>query len=186
MNVPTAFRQPGVIAALASAVLFGAGTPLAKWLLDSISPWTLAGLLYLGSGLGLALYRRLRGATRPRLEKGEMRWLVAAVVCGGGRATCITRTRTSQHLRASIRIGIFMRLSIIRTRITLMRTIDTLTKRAARRARCYSSGGVLPSVKEKRAPSPNTESAHTLPPCRATMRCTVTSPMPVPANTSTL
>jgi len=72
-----------VIAALASAFLFGAGTPLAKWLLDSISPWTLAGLLYLGSGLGLALYRRLRGATRPPLEKGEMRWLVAAVVCGG-------------------------------------------------------------------------------------------------------
>jgi drug/metabolite transporter (DMT)-like permease len=75
-----------VVAALASAFLFGAGTPLAKWLLDSISPWTLAGLLYLGSGLGLALYRRLRGATRPRLEKGEMRWLVAAVVCGGGIA----------------------------------------------------------------------------------------------------
>jgi drug/metabolite transporter (DMT)-like permease len=86
LNVPSAFRQPGVIAALASAFLFGAGTPLAKWLLDSISPWTLAGLLYLGSGLGLALYRRLRGSTRPRLEPGETRWLVAAVVCGGGIA----------------------------------------------------------------------------------------------------
>ena len=39
--------QPGVLAALASAFLFGAGTPLAKWLLGQMSPWMLAGLLYL-------------------------------------------------------------------------------------------------------------------------------------------
>jgi drug/metabolite transporter (DMT)-like permease len=86
LKLLSVFRQPGVTAALASAFLFGAGTPLAKWLLDSISPWTLAGLLYLGSGMGLALYRRLRGSIRPRLEKGELRWLLAAVVCGGGIA----------------------------------------------------------------------------------------------------
>ena len=78
--------HPGVLAALGSAFLFGAGTPLAKWLLDQLSPWLLAGLLYLGSGIGLAIYRRLRGATRPRLNPGEMRWLVAAVLCGGGIA----------------------------------------------------------------------------------------------------
>ena len=30
--------HPGVTAALGSAVLFGAGTPLAKLLLDSVSP----------------------------------------------------------------------------------------------------------------------------------------------------
>ena len=78
--------HPGVLAALGSAFLFGAGTPLAKWLLDQLSPWLLAGLLYLGSGIGLAIYRRLRGATRPRLNPGEMRWLVAAVLCGGGFA----------------------------------------------------------------------------------------------------
>ncbi|MEP6771148.1 MAG: EamA family transporter [Polaromonas sp.] len=78
--------KPGVAAALASAFLFGAGTPLAKSLLGQINPWVLAGLLYLGSGLGLAIYRRLRGAARPRLNPGELRWLVAAVVCGGGLA----------------------------------------------------------------------------------------------------
>jgi len=32
------------------------------------------------------LYRRLRGATTPRLNPGEIGWLVAAVVCGGGIA----------------------------------------------------------------------------------------------------
>lgn len=78
--------KPGVLAAFGSAFLFGAGTPLAKWLLDQMSPWLLAGLLYLGSGIGLGLYRQLRGATRPRLNPGEMRWLIAAVLCGGGIA----------------------------------------------------------------------------------------------------
>jgi len=78
--------KPGVSAALASALLFGASTPLAKYLLGQMSPWMLAGLLYLGSGLGLFLYRALRGAARPRLNPGEARWLAAAVVCGGGVA----------------------------------------------------------------------------------------------------
>jgi len=43
----------GVAAGLVAAALFGAGTPAAKLLLGSVSPWTLAGILYLGSGLGL-------------------------------------------------------------------------------------------------------------------------------------
>lgn len=86
MKLQTARFKPGVLAAFASAFLFGAGTPLAKWLLDEVSPWMLAGLLYLGSGIGLGLYRWLSGAPRPRLNPGEMRWLVAAVLCGGGIA----------------------------------------------------------------------------------------------------
>lgn len=52
--------QPGVAAALGSAVLFGAGAPLAKGLLEALSPWMLAGLLYLGSGVGLAIYRLIK------------------------------------------------------------------------------------------------------------------------------
>ena len=73
----------GVLAALASAFLFGAGTPLAKGLLEQVSPWMLAGLLYLGSGLGLGLYRLVRGFATPRLSRGETGWLLAAVLCGG-------------------------------------------------------------------------------------------------------
>ena len=41
--------------ALAAALLFGASTPLAKLLAGDVSPLLLAGLLYLGSGTGLAL-----------------------------------------------------------------------------------------------------------------------------------
>ena len=50
--------QQGVLAALGAALLFGAGTPAAKVLLvGPVSPWLLAALLYLGSGIGLALFR---------------------------------------------------------------------------------------------------------------------------------
>ena len=37
--------RSGVVAALAAAALFGAGTPLAKVLLGHMSPWLLAALV---------------------------------------------------------------------------------------------------------------------------------------------
>ena len=76
----------GVWTALASAFLFGAGTPLAKGLLGQVSPWLLAGLLYAGSGLGLLAYRLVKKLPTPRLNRSETLWLLAAVVCGGGVA----------------------------------------------------------------------------------------------------
>src|SRR5207237_767919 len=52
---------PGVPLALLSAGLFGISMPLAKVLLgEGVSPWLLAGLLYLGSGLGLAVLQPAR------------------------------------------------------------------------------------------------------------------------------
>jgi len=73
----------GALAALAAAALFGAGTPLAKLLLAQASPWLLAALLYLGSGLGLAVLRRIRGTPEVRLPAGEGLWLAGAVLAGG-------------------------------------------------------------------------------------------------------
>lgn len=73
----------GVAAALAAALLFGAGTPLAKLLLAQADPWLLAALLYLGSGFGLALWRLVRRAPAVTLPAGEGRWLAAAVLAGG-------------------------------------------------------------------------------------------------------
>lgn len=48
-----ALGHSGILAAIAAALLFGIATPLAKLLLETVSPWMLAGLLYLGSGVGL-------------------------------------------------------------------------------------------------------------------------------------
>ncbi|MBT9598823.1 MAG: DMT family transporter [Vitreoscilla sp.] len=78
-----AFRQPGVASALLAAALFGAGTPLAKSLLGGAQPWMLAGLLYLGSGIGLAVLRAARSAPRVRLPAQDRLWLGGAVLAGG-------------------------------------------------------------------------------------------------------
>ncbi len=74
-----------VVHALFAAALFGASTPFAKLLLGEISPWLLAGLLYLGSGLGLAAARliRDRGWQPSGLATGEWSWLVGAIFFGG-------------------------------------------------------------------------------------------------------
>jgi len=71
--------------AIAAAVLFGASTPLAKLLVGDVSPVLLGGLLYLGSGVGLGLFRMLRDkAWKPSgLQAGEWPWLLGAVFFGG-------------------------------------------------------------------------------------------------------
>ena len=76
-------RNAGVRAALLAAVLFGASAPLAKLLLGEVSPWLLAGLLYVGAGLGMWVWRLVRRAPRVRLARHEVPWLVGAVVAGG-------------------------------------------------------------------------------------------------------
>lgn len=78
-----ALAHPGVAASLAAALLFGAAAPLAKLLLVHVSPWLLASLLYLGSGLGLAAWRRLRRAPPVRLARQDAAWLAGAVLAGG-------------------------------------------------------------------------------------------------------
>jgi drug/metabolite transporter (DMT)-like permease len=73
----------GILSALASALLFGASTPLAKLLVGEISPWLLAGLLYLGSGVGLSFVRLLLRGQRTPVRGSEWLWLGGAIVFGG-------------------------------------------------------------------------------------------------------
>jgi len=75
--------------ALLSALLFGASTPLAKLLLRDIDPWMLAGLLYLGSGVGLLAVRTLvhvlGSGTRGEaaIQGSGWLWLALATLSGG-------------------------------------------------------------------------------------------------------
>jgi drug/metabolite transporter (DMT)-like permease len=70
-------------------VLFGASTPFAKLLLgQGVSPWLMAGLLYLGSGLGLAatlVAGKLIGLPRTEasLARSDLPWLALIVLFGG-------------------------------------------------------------------------------------------------------
>jgi drug/metabolite transporter (DMT)-like permease len=77
--------SPAIAAALAAALLFGASTPLAKQLLRDVSPILLAGLLYLGSGIGLGVTRLLRdrGWRAPSMTTREWCWLWLAIGFGG-------------------------------------------------------------------------------------------------------
>jgi drug/metabolite transporter (DMT)-like permease len=79
-----------VLAALASAALFGVSTPAAKALLGVMDPVILAGLLYCGAGIGIALLRTLAGpilnapaARQQPLERRDYRWLAGAIAFGG-------------------------------------------------------------------------------------------------------
>jgi drug/metabolite transporter (DMT)-like permease len=78
----------GIGAAIGAAVLFGVSTPLAKLLLDSMSPLLLAGVMYLGSGFGLAAVLATRALTVRRQpipwpRGSAVGWLLAAIVTGG-------------------------------------------------------------------------------------------------------
>lgn len=74
-----------VLFALLAAALFGASTPFAKLLVGDMSPVLLAGLLYLGSGIGLTLIRlvRDRGWQPSGLSRAEWPWLLGAIFFGG-------------------------------------------------------------------------------------------------------
>lgn len=81
----------GVLCALLSALLFGISTPFAKLLVGAIAPLMLAGLLYLGSGIGLLFWFAVRQmpaytvatSQSARLVRADWPWLAAAVLAGG-------------------------------------------------------------------------------------------------------
>jgi drug/metabolite transporter (DMT)-like permease len=77
--------RAAVVAALGAALLFGASTPFAKLVAGHVPALSLAGLLYMGSGLGLSVARVLRdrGFSATGLAPSEWPWLLAATITGG-------------------------------------------------------------------------------------------------------
>ncbi len=78
----------GILSALVAAVLFGASTPLEKLALSSAHPLIVAGLLYLGSGAGLAIWRTVLAVSGNRrgetpLSRTDLPWLAGAILAGG-------------------------------------------------------------------------------------------------------
>ena len=73
-----------VFLAVAAAFFFGISTPLSKALILDLNPFLLAGLLYLGAGLGLSLLS-IFGKKRetPAGKKFNYKYIVGMVVFGG-------------------------------------------------------------------------------------------------------
>lgn len=83
-------NQRAVLLALLSAALFGASTPAAKLLLGTTDPTILAGLLYCGAGIGVAVLRRgwwsaswQTAAPEATLDRNDLPWLAGAIAAGG-------------------------------------------------------------------------------------------------------
>jgi drug/metabolite transporter (DMT)-like permease len=78
-------QRTAIFYALASAALFGASTPLAKLLVGEVQPLALAGLLYLGSGIGLLVWflLRKREERATNLSRADLPWLAGAILAGG-------------------------------------------------------------------------------------------------------
>jgi drug/metabolite transporter (DMT)-like permease len=75
--------QRYALLALASALLFGAAAPAVKPIAAAMHPVLLAGLLYLGSFLGLFAARSFRRTDEARLQRRDLPMLVGAIVAGG-------------------------------------------------------------------------------------------------------
>ena len=80
----------GIIYALLAAAAFGASTPFSKILVGAVAPIELAGLLYLGSGLGLLAWFVVRSlasrndhSASNRLKRADIPWLAGAILFGG-------------------------------------------------------------------------------------------------------
>lgn len=83
-------NRNAVLLALAAAALFGISTPAAKALLGAIDPAVLAGLLYCGAGIGVAVLRRVgrplfqpEAAGEAPLGRTDWPWLAGAIAFGG-------------------------------------------------------------------------------------------------------
>lgn len=85
----TSTVHKGIVYALLAAVLFGASTPFAKTMIGQVHPIMLAGVLYLGSGLGLSVFYLLRALVQRRqdstagLKAQDLPWLSGAIAAGG-------------------------------------------------------------------------------------------------------
>ncbi len=116
--------------ALSSAALFGLSTPLAKILLGDLSPWTLASLLYLGSGLGLGLIillRRGRKQTEAKLVKQDIPWLAGTVIFGGviGPMLLLLGLSTTDAASASLLLNLEAVFTLLLAWIVFREHIDS-------------------------------------------------------------
>lgn len=73
----------GGLRAIAAALLFGLSTPAAKAVVGNVEPLLLAGLLYLGSGIGLGGIILLGRRHGVRLKRADLPWLLGTIIFGG-------------------------------------------------------------------------------------------------------
>jgi drug/metabolite transporter (DMT)-like permease len=149
LSVRSTLSRP-VLASLAAALLFGASTPLAKVLLSSISPLTLAGLLYLGGAIGALPFAFRGGSAEVRRDSRQRRLLAFAIVFGGGLAPVLLLMGLRSARAASV--SLWLNMEIVATAFlawTLFR--ENLDRRTLAAAGLVLLGGIVLAAPEGQA-----------------------------------
>ncbi len=103
--------------ALLAAALFGAATPASKWLLDTLTPFQLAGLLYLGGGMGVVPAAWRDGGLRlpPRADHRNRIRLGGAVMMGGVLGPILLLS--GLHLASAASVSLWLNLELAATAV---------------------------------------------------------------------
>jgi len=137
----------GVVYALGAAGLFGLSTPLAKLALTGASPWLVAGLLYLGSGVGLALVRGMCGrrGREATLSRTDLPWLGGAILAGGVVAAVLLMAglATTAASAASLLLNLEAVATAVIAWVVFRENVD---RRVGAGFGCILLGGVLLSL----------------------------------------
>lgn len=101
--------------ALLAAALFGAATPASKWLLAGLTPFQLAGLLYLGGGMGTVAAALREGGLRlpPSADRRNRIRLCGAVVVGGVLGPILLLS--GLHLASAASVSLWLNLELAAT-----------------------------------------------------------------------
>jgi drug/metabolite transporter (DMT)-like permease len=122
-------RDPGIPLALGAALLFGASTPLAKLALSSADPLLVAGLLYLGSGIGLSVVRSIRSGQTAEtpLSLADLPWLAGAILAGGvvGPALLLLGLMNTSASAASLLLNLEAVATAVIAWIVFRENVDT-------------------------------------------------------------
>ena len=99
--------------AILAAALFGAATPASKMLLNDISPFQLAGLLYLGAAIGVAPTAARQGGIRlpARGDRRNQLRLLGAVIAGGVIGPVLLLLGLRQAMAASVSLWLNFELA---------------------------------------------------------------------------
>ena len=139
-------RRPatvGTLFGLAAAVSFGVSTPISKGLLDSVGPQLLAGLLYLGAFLGLAvLIPARRRSPEARVRRADLPRLGALTLAGGIAAPVLLLVGLEQ-VQASTGSLLLNLEGPATLLLGLLVFREHLGKRAALGAACIFAGAVV-------------------------------------------
>ena len=140
----TSRRSPlarGALMALASAVLFGASTPLLRLCGEGVGPWSTAALLYAGAACaGLAFGGLKTGRTR--LTPGLTARLAVAAVCGAalGPAALAWGVQRTSAVSASLMLNLE---AVLTVGLAAVFYREPIGRRVALAAGLIVSGGVL-------------------------------------------